>query len=274
MKSRSSTTAGAAPGDAAQPPATPLADLVAGIRLDAASSRPYYLQLCEQLQALIDSGRLPSGQNLPAERVLAEMLDVSRATVKRCYDRLRQAQALSTHGRGGTVVRATPRLAPELRQLKGFTQEMRELGMTPSSQLLERAVVQDRTMASVFCRPSTASFLKLVRLRLADDCPMSREVAWYDLTLAPALADWDANGSAYTFLKERCGIHLGDADQSIEAVMSSEEETRVFGFTEPGPCLLLKRHTYTTHRQLVEYVEGTFRGDAYAYRIRMQSDRA
>lgn len=253
---------------------SPVADLVGRIRLDPASSRPYYLQLCEQLQGLIDTGKLPSGQNLPAERVLAEMLDVSRATVKRCYDALRESQALSTHGRGGTVVRATPRLAPELRQLKGFTQEMRELGMTPSSQLLERAVVQDRTMASVFNRPSTASFLKLVRLRLADDCPMSREVAWYDLSLAPALVDWDTNGSVYAFLKESCGIHLGDADQSIEAVMSSAEEARVFGFSQPGPCLLMKRHTYSTHRQLVEYVEGTFRGDAYAYRLKMQNDRA
>lgn len=254
--------------------ASPVANLVGRIRLDPSSSKPYYLQLCEQLQGLIDTGKLPSGQNLPAERVLAEMLDVSRATVKRCYDALRESQTLSTHGRGGTVVRATPRLAPELRQLKGFTQEMRELGMTPSSQLLERAIVQDRTMASVFNRPSTASFLKLVRLRLADGCPMSREVAWYDLSLAPALAEWDTNGSVYAFLKEGCGIHLGDADQSIEAVMSSPEEARVFGFSQPGPCLLMKRHTYSTHRQLVEYVEGTFRGDAYAYRFKMQNDRA
>lgn len=246
-------------------------DVLAGIHLDQHSSKPIYQQLSEQLRKLIDAGALPTGQNLPAERVLAEMLQISRTTVKHCYDELRGLNVLSTHGRGGTVVHATPRLSPELKKLKGFTQEMRELGMTPSSKLLERAVVQDRTMASVFSRPSTASFLRVVRLRLADDCPMSCEVAWYDLTLAPALAEWDTNGSAYSFLGETCGIRLGHADQSVEAVMSSQDEARVFGFAEPGPCLLLKRHTYTTHNQLIEYVEGTFRGDAYAYRLKMQA---
>lgn len=244
-------------------------DVFDRVRLDQASSRPLYLQLTEQLRSLIDAGVLASGQNLPAERVLAERLKVSRTTVKHCYDELRSLSVLSTHGRGGTVVHAPPRLSPELRQLKGFTQEMRELGMTPSSRLLERAVVQDRTMASVFKRPSTASFLRVVRLRLADDCPMSREVAWYDLTLAPALEGWDTHGSVYAYLQDVCRIRMGHADQSIEAVMSSEAEASVFGFDQPGPCLLFKRHTYSTHQQLVEYVEGTFRGDAYAYRLKM-----
>jgi GntR family transcriptional regulator len=250
-------------------PAPPVNDVFELVRLDLDSSRPLYLQLTEQLRALIEAGALSAGQNLPAERVLAERLKVSRTTVKHCYDELRGLSVLSTHGRAGTVVHAPPRLSPELRQLKGFTQEMREQGMTPSSRLLERDVVQDRTMASVFKRPSTAQFLRVVRLRLADECPMSREVAWYDLTLASALEAWDTHGSVYAYLQDICHIRMGHADQSIEAVMSSSAESAVFGFTQPGPCLLFKRHTYSTQHKLVEYVEGTFRGDAYAYRLKM-----
>ncbi len=89
------------------------------------------------------------------------------------------------------MVKAPPRINPELGKLKGFTEEMHEIGVEPSTQLLERKVVSDRTIASIFNRPSTARFLKLVRLRLGDGMPMTREVAWYDLTAAPALADWD-----------------------------------------------------------------------------------
>jgi len=44
----------------------------------------------------------------------------------------------------------------------------------------------------------------------------------------------------------------------------------VFGFEEPGPCLLLKRKTYSDNGQMVEYVEGTFRGDAYTYRVNLK----
>jgi GntR family transcriptional regulator len=241
------------------------------IRLDQHSSQPFYQQLQQQLLALIESGTLAPGQNLPAERALADLLQISRTTVKRCYDELRDEEVLSTHGRGGTVVVQGPKsISPEMGRLKGFTEEMRELGMTPSTQLLERKIVQDRTLASMFGRTAAAKFLHLVRVRLADQQAMSREVAWYDLTQAPALAEWDAQGSAYAYLQEHCGIHFVNSEQSIEAVMSSEAESQVFGFTQPGPCLLIKRRIYSDRQQLIEYVEGTFRGDAYAYRVKLQ----
>ena len=238
--------------------------------LQTIEPRRLYRQIADQLRVLIDGGEFPAGARLPPERDLAVQLGISRTTVKRAYDHLREAQNLSTHGRGGTVVRHTPRVAPELARLKGFSKEMEELGMVPSTQVLSRRIVLDRTMASVFKRPSTAQFLQITRVRLADGCPMSREVAWYDLTAAPELADWDGQGSAYGLLPAASGIELERADQSVEAVMSDAEETRVFGFERPGPCLLLKRHTYASTGQLVEYVEGTFRGDAYAYRHAMK----
>ncbi len=142
--------------------------------------------------------------------------------------------------------------------------------MAASSQVLSREIVRDRTIASVFNRSASARFLRLVRLSLGDDMPLSREIVWLDLTLAPALADWDASGSTYQFLERECGLSLIHGEQTIEAVMSNAEETRIFDFAEPGPCLLLKRKTFTRTEAVVEYVEGTFRGDAYTYRITLK----
>ena len=239
------------------------------IQLDHQSSQPFYQQLQKQLLALIESGALAPGQNLPAERALADLLQISRTTVKRCYDELREEDVLSTHGRGGTIVQGPKSIIPEMGRLKGFTEEMQEQGMTPSTQLLERKVVQDRTLASMFGRPAAATFLNVVRVRLADKQPMSREVAWYDLTLAPAMADWDGQGSAYAYLQGACRIRFTSSEQSIEAVMSSTEESQIFGFSQSSPCLLIKRKIFSDRQQLVEYVEGTFRGDAYAYRLKL-----
>lgn len=247
------------------------ATLIERLTLSHATSEPYYLQLKRQLESLIGEGQLTAGDILPSERALAEALHLSRKTVKRCYDELRGTQQLSSQGRSGTVVMAPPRVSPQMGRLKGFTEEMRELGMTASTRVLEHEVVRERTLASIFQRPSTATFLRLVRVRLADDIPMSREVAWYDLSVAPALEYWDTGGSAYAFLQEKCGVKLGHAEQSIEAVMSSDAESQVFGFSAPGPCLLIKRRTWSATDQLIEYVEGTFRGDAYAYRLKLQA---
>ena len=75
--------------------------------------------------------------------------------------------------------------------------------------------------------------------------------------------------TAYAVLRERCGLQLSWADQSIEAVTSSAEEAAAFGFDSPAPCLRLKRLSHTADGKAVEYAEGTFRGDAYRYRLRL-----
>lgn len=243
-----------------------------GLRLSKDPSYPAWLQLFEQFTTLLNERKVVPGRQLPTERDLSQALGVSRSTVKRCYDELRQQQRLSGRGRAGSVViEPVGRVHPNLGQLKGFTQEMHELGKTASTRVLVREVLQDRRVASLFGLPSNSLFLHTVRLRLGDAVPMTREVAWYDLSQAPAMVDWDGQGSAYDCLRLRCGLELDHAEQSIEAVISSTEETRAFGFKEPGPCLLLKRSTRTLQGVLVEYVEGTFRGDAYVYRMRLSA---
>jgi GntR family transcriptional regulator len=238
--------------------------------LDPASATPLWLQLHTQIVGRLQRGQWQVGESLPSERDLSEQLKVSRITVKRCYDELRREGWLSRgSGRGGsTVQQPNARIQPSLGRLKGFTEEMTELGKTPSTQVLSVKVVQDRMIASVFGRPSTAAFLHLVRLRYANAIAMTREVAWYDLTLAPALSDWNGQGSAYALLRERCGLTLKEATQTVEAVMSSQSEASQFGVEQPLPCLLFKRRTYAgEHNELVEYVEGLFRGDLYVYQM-------
>ena len=240
------------------------------LQLDIEAPEPLWRQLYAQLDDLLASGTVQEGASLPPERELAEVLGVSRSTVKRSYDQLRHDQRLGGRGRAGSVVRrSASQVEPLLARRKGFTEEMRELGKFASTTLLACEVVHDRRLASIFQRPSNAQFLHVERLRQADNVPMARELAWYDLTLAPAMADWDGDGSAYERLRDRCGLALGGPEQTVEAVLSSAAETAAFGFDAPQPCLLFKRMTRDITGALVEYVESTFRGDAYVYRMQL-----
>lgn len=241
------------------------------LHVDAASSEPLYQQLLRQVKLLLASGAIAPGVGLPSERLLAEHLGVSRMVVKRCYDELRQDDTLSSNGRGGTLLNVPPRVLPAMGRLKGFTEEMRELGMTASTRLIKRALVRDRTIASVFNRPSQSEFLHVERIRCGDDIPMALEKAWYDVQLSPALRDWDGEGSIYAFLQQSCGIEPDWADQTIEAIGSAAPENVAFGWSESQPCLLLKRHSYSSSQMLYEYVEGVFRGDAYVYRTKLKA---
>ncbi|MGW8398277.1 MocR-like pyridoxine biosynthesis transcription factor PdxR [Streptomyces lydicus] len=64
--------------------------------------------LAGQLRRAIADGRLPVGSKLPATRVLATELRVSRGVVTEAYRRLGEDGQLAGRGRGGTVVVAAP----------------------------------------------------------------------------------------------------------------------------------------------------------------------
>ena len=144
---------------------------------------------------MITDGVLGPGATLPAERKLAQDLGISRKTVQQCYDALRQQRLVSAHGRNGYIVEdGFRRIKPGMERLKGFTEEMHELGRVPSSRILERTIGEDRSIASIFGLSSTARFLRLVRVRMGDGIPLSVEKAWDDLGLAPGLAEVDLSG--------------------------------------------------------------------------------
>jgi GntR family transcriptional regulator len=257
-----------APGGAPLGGAPPIASW---LRLREDSAMPIYQQLEEQLTLSIQEGKLKAGATLPAERYLAEMLGISRTTVQRCYNTLRQRRLVEGHGRLGTIVQPDgARLSPGMDRLKGFTQEMQELGRQPSTRIVDHAIVCDRQIASIFGLSSTSRFLKLVRIRYGDEIPLSYENAWYSLEAAPFLEKADASGSIYEQLAaHRMGLAF--CDQTVEATTPSALESGIFGFTEPVPCLLIKRRSYVRRDLMVEYVEGLFRGDTYTYRIRLDA---
>ena len=80
------------------------------LQLDRADAPPGGLTdwLTEQLRAAIGDGRLPVGSRLPATRVLAEELRVSRGVVTEAYERLIEDGQLTGRGRAGTRVVAAP----------------------------------------------------------------------------------------------------------------------------------------------------------------------
>ncbi|QXJ19813.1 PLP-dependent aminotransferase family protein [Actinomadura graeca] len=80
------------------------------LQLDAADAPPGGLSdwLAGRLRDAIGDGRLPVGGRLPASRVLAADLGVSRGVVTEAYQRLVDDGHVAGRGRGGTVVVAAP----------------------------------------------------------------------------------------------------------------------------------------------------------------------
>lgn len=74
------------------------------IKIDAKSGVPIHKQISEQIAGLIKVGQLAVGEQLPAERELAEALKVARGTVKKAYETLvNQKLVVAARGRGSVV---------------------------------------------------------------------------------------------------------------------------------------------------------------------------
>ena len=82
------------------------------------------------------------------------------------------------------------------------------------------------------------------------------------------MATIDPAGSIYAEL-QKLGARLAGCEQWIEAAMATKQECEIFGFAKPLPCLLIKRKSFDEQGRMIEYVEGLFRGDTYAYKLKL-----
>jgi DNA-binding transcriptional MocR family regulator len=76
------------------------------LQLQAESHIPLYVQLCDQLRALVHAGDLRPGDRIPASRELARHLGVHRTTVANAYAELESEGLIEGHVGRGTFIRA------------------------------------------------------------------------------------------------------------------------------------------------------------------------
>src|ERR1700735_4233828 len=108
--------------------------------LDKNGFIPLYFQIQRALMEKIHSGELSEGDSLASEEELARVYQVSRMTARQALHGLKTSgYAFSEKGRGTFVTK--PKLEKNIMHLQGFTEDMRQRGMKPSSKLLEQAIV-------------------------------------------------------------------------------------------------------------------------------------
>ena len=94
-------------------------------------SSPLYQQLANDLRKLIFGGQISSGESIPSERILCEKTNASRVTVRKAIDQLILEGLLFRRQGSGTFI--SERIEHKGEDLSGFTDEMRTLGVDPSS---------------------------------------------------------------------------------------------------------------------------------------------
>lgn len=100
------------------------------------NERPIYIQLVEQLQLYVISGKIPPGEKLPSVRDLAMEAQVNPNTMQRALAELEDLRLIHTERTNGKYITDDQRLIHKYREQyatlkteKYFT-EMRDLGFS------------------------------------------------------------------------------------------------------------------------------------------------
>jgi len=252
-------------------PAAQASGTAASAQPNAAAAQlrlPKYYQVKKQLLELTSS--MTPGSPVPPERELARVYETSRTTVRQALAELVvEGRLLRMQGKGTFV--AKPKVAQVL-ELASYTEGMRQHGLHPQTRILDVGyVTADEHLADLLGIRPGGRVLRLHRLRLADGEPMSIDTSHLPARRFPGLRkQLERHASLYETLRTDYGIHLAEAEETIETVLADPHDAQLLG-VDPGlPLLLLSRHAIDSTGQPVEFAQSWYRGDRYKFITRLK----
>ena len=120
--------------------------------IDFESKVPLYYQLKEQIKQNILDGEYSEGDLIPSEREFSDSYELSSTTIRRALNDLVQENFLERKAGKGTFVRRR-KVRRDLHKVLGFTKNMTEMGLTPTTKVLSKK----RVVANSFARQRLGS---------------------------------------------------------------------------------------------------------------------
>jgi GntR family transcriptional regulator len=235
---------------------------------DPRDSSPLYMQLARKLGQAVREGRYQANQALPSERLLSDLLEVSRVTARKAIDQLvEQGLIVRRRGSGNYI---TPRIELPLSRLSSFSEDLQNRGYQPSSRWLTRAITPASAaeQLNLGLAPNT-QVARLERLRLADAVVMIYEVSVlpHSVLPRPELIE----GSLYEHLTS-VGREPVRALQHIRAVNAPAHLAEKMGVAVGQALLFITRIGYTAENQAVELTHSYCHSDYYDFVAEMRRD--
>ncbi len=234
---------------------------------------PRYLQLYRHLSSAIQDGVLEPETQLPPERDLAELSDVSRVTVRKAVSQLVLDGLVEQRRGAGSFVRARgPKLEHTLSTLTSFTEYMLARGKSSSSQILQRGLFAPAPDESVALGIAGSTLIaRIERLRSADGTPMAIERSSLPVDILPFPERVET--SLYTVLRDQ-GKGPTRAIQRITAINLGAHEAQLLNLSEGAAALRIDRTGYLPSGRPIEFTRGVYRSDIYDFVAELRLDGA
>jgi GntR family transcriptional regulator len=234
--------------------------------IEDATTIPKYYQISQQIIAVIRSGRLKPGMQIPSENEIMREYGVSNTTARRSLQEIERV-GWGTRIKGkGTFVRQRD-VQRSATRILGFNRNMIEAGYTPSTKVLDARKIAKGYSGTINGRRYVmrGPVYKIHRLRFADDIPMMLEVRYISVEFCPDVEKQDFTGSLYGIYQEHYGLSLAEIRQTLSTVMIDAGTQRFFDVVEPIPAFRVEGVTFCGKEMILEMEDSIYRGDKHRF---------
>jgi GntR family transcriptional regulator len=196
-----------------------------------------YRAIADELRGRVESGELRPGRLLPSESELSRAHAVSRVTVRKALDLLREEGLVDARQGFGWFVSADP-VRQALGRLGTIEEQLSELGLSS-----ERRVVGFRFVAptpQVRQVLGVEAVLEVRRVNLADGQPFARVTVWCPGEVGAGLSQADVERTPFY---ELVGVPIGGATQTIGAAGAGSADADLLEIPVGSPVLRCERVT-------------------------------
>ena len=229
------------------------------------SSIPLYHQFQDIILDKINRGELEPGDKLPPVKELCNTYKISRITVVKAFDNLKNDGILESIQGTGYFIKRFQKINQQIFELSSFTDDIKKYNLSPSSTVLEcTRITPSKKIARIFDTGVKDQITYIARVRKANDEALLIEKTYINDKYCPGISEYDfSTRSLYFILSNDYKLVLNKSTISFESVILRKEEAEIFSLPGRQPAFLSTVLVFLNTGQTIEYTKQIFRGDRY-----------
>lgn len=229
------------------------------------SARSTYKTIATEIIQKIHQGDYAPGTYLPSENQLAGDFGVTRGTIRKALDILKNKGTIeSFQGKGYRVNHF--QWEQSLLQFYSFGRNIATEIEDPDTEVLSLKKIKGLKDVKGFVKKE---LWEIKRLRIMNKIPIILETSYIPVKLLPdCKADDLRMNSLYALLKEN-DVNIVRAKEYLEPVLPSKKDQGYLGVDNKTALFKTIRHTYNDGGELVELRESFIRGDKFRFSVEL-----
>lgn len=234
-------------------------------------SVPLWLEISRKIEKDIENGTFAVGDMLPNEYQLCEIYSVSRITIRGALARLSDLGKIKRVKGKGTIV-TQERIKEPLLKISGFTDEMREKGIVPSTSYahMERKKVSGY-IAELFGQSRSTYFAVLERVRCINSVPVGYFTTYLPESIGLPYDSAQYYSSLYDKLAKEHGIVVDHVQQTVTAEIADKKTRKMLNLSPGEAVMVMKRKAFLGDK-LIEYSVCRYDSKRYEYNMELRSE--